>query len=87
MNRITPTVVWVLLCTLSIVSVVQLRQRWCGWAAAVLVILIAAAKAQLVMRHYMEVTRARRVWQVLYAAWTVAAAATIIIGFVLSPRT
>jgi hypothetical protein len=79
--------VWLLLCALSVISVVQLRQGWSGRAAAVLVILIAAIKAQLVIRHYMEVRRARRVWQFLYTAWTVAAAMTLIIGFVMSLQT
>jgi cytochrome c biogenesis protein CcdA len=85
-KRLTLSKVWLLLCALSVVSVVQLRQGWSGQAAGVLVILIAAIKAKLVMRHYMEVTRARRVWQFLYTAWTVAVAATIIIGFALSLR-
>jgi heme/copper-type cytochrome/quinol oxidase subunit 4 len=86
MKRPTLVVVWVLLCALSIISVVQLREGWSGRAAALFVILIAAIKAQLVIRRYMEVTRAKRVWQFLYTGWTVAAAATLIIGFVLSLR-
>jgi hypothetical protein len=79
-----PRVVWICLCVLSIVSVVQLEQGWSGWAAAVLVILIAATKAHLIIRHYMEATRARPLWRYLYGAWTFAAAATLCIGYLLS---
>jgi hypothetical protein len=83
---VKPAAIWICLCTLSIVSVVQLKQGWSGWAAAVLVVLIAAVKVRLVLSHYMEVTRARRLWQFLYGAWTFAAAATIAVGYVLSLR-
>jgi uncharacterized membrane protein len=86
MSRTTPAIVWTCLCVLSIVSVVQLEQGWSAWASAVLVIVIAAIKARLIIRHYVEVRRARRVWRFLYAAWTFAAAATIAVGYVLSLR-
>jgi hypothetical protein len=83
---IKPVLIWICLCALSIVSVVQLKQGWSGSAAAVLVVVIAAMKVHLVMRHYMEVTSARRLWRFLYGAWTFAAAATITAGYVLSLR-
>jgi hypothetical protein len=84
--RAAPVTIWVCLCALSIVSVVQLKQGWSGWAAAVLVVVIAAIKVRLVIRHYMEVTSARRLWRFLYGAWTFAAAATITVGYVLGLR-
>jgi Na+/citrate or Na+/malate symporter len=81
-----PAIIWICLCALSIVSVVQLEQGWSHRAAAILVVLIAAMKARLVITHYMEATRARRLWRFLYGAWTFAVAATIAVGYVLSLR-
>jgi len=81
-----PVIVWVCLCALSIVSVMQLELGWSGSAAAILVIVFAALKARLVIRHYMEATRARPLWRILYGAWTFAVAAAFCIGYVLSLR-
>jgi hypothetical protein len=77
-------VLWIILCALSIFSVVQVEEGWWSWLAAVLVIVIAAAKAWLVIHHYMEAKHARPLWRVLYNAWNIVAAATIIAGYLLA---
>jgi hypothetical protein len=81
-----PAVVWVCLCALSIVSVVMIEHGGPTWVPAVLATVIAAIKARLIIKHYMEVTRARPVWRMLYGAWTFAAAAALCIGYLLSLR-
>jgi len=66
------------LCGLTLVSVTLVEEGWWRWSAPIMVTVIAAIKARLVVVHYMEAHRARRVWRVLYGAWIFAAAATII---------
>lgn len=77
-------VLWVILCALSIFSVVQVEEGWWSRLAAVLVIVIAAAKARLVIQHYMEAKRARPLWRVMYNAWNIVTAAIIIAGYLLA---
>jgi hypothetical protein len=75
-----PALVWCLLCALTVTSIsFAAAEGWreLAWTA---IVLTAATKARLVIVHYMEVGHAASHWRMLYAAWTVAAAATIIIG-------
>jgi Prokaryotic Cytochrome C oxidase subunit IV len=83
---LSPVAVWLYLCALSVLSVAQLEQHWSRWIVPLLVVVIAALKAQLIIRAYMEAGRARALWRYLYNAWTFAAAATIGIGYLLSLR-
>jgi len=78
--------IWAALCGLTIVSVMVVEEGWWRWSAPMLVAVIAALKARLVIVHYMEAGRARRLWRVLYAAWIFAAAATIILGYLMGAR-
>jgi hypothetical protein len=80
-----PACIWFILCVLTAFSVLQVGEHWWRGLTPLLVIAIAAVKAQLVIHHYMEARRARPLWRVLYLAWNVVAAATIIIG-VLAAR-
>jgi heme/copper-type cytochrome/quinol oxidase subunit 4 len=81
--RDMPVVVWVALCGLTVLSVALVEGgAWRG-AASVVIVLVAALKSRLVMLHYMEATHAAKHWRFLYEAWNFAAAATIIIGYLL----
>lgn len=75
-----PALVWGVLCALTVASVgVAESDRW-RQISEVLIVLAAAAKARLVIVHYMELRCAAAHWRVLYEAWIVAAAAAILIG-------
>jgi len=55
------TLAWLLLCVLSVLSVVMAAQSHTGFARMVLTLLVAAlawAKARVLLRHYLEVQRA-----------------------------
>lgn len=59
------TVAWLLLCALSVASVVLAAQSHEGLARMALTLLVAAlawTKAQLLLRHYLELPRAGRVF-------------------------
>jgi Prokaryotic Cytochrome C oxidase subunit IV len=79
-----PSVIWAILCALTLLSVGQIEAGWWRAAAAPLVVVIAGLKAHLVMRHYMETGRARPVWRLLYAGWVFAASAALIVGYAMS---
>jgi hypothetical protein len=81
-----PAAVWLILCVLSVMAVVQLEEGWSHRTASLLVVLLAAIKARLIIRHYMEANRARPTWRILYNAWDFAVAATLGIGYWMSIR-
>ena len=59
------TVAWLLLCALSVLSVVVAAQSHVGLARMALTLLVAAlawAKARVLLRHYLEVQRAGTVF-------------------------
>jgi len=82
-----PTIVWLLLCGLTILSVAVAEGRWLRGFSSIVVVLIAAAKSRLVIQHYMEATRAAKHWRFLYATWNFFVAATIIVGYAMGMRT
>ena len=82
-----PTLVWCLLCALTIASVALAEGGWGRGVFSVVVVLIAAVKSRLVILHYMEASRAARHWRFLYEAWNFAAAATIVIGHLMGTGT
>ena len=82
----TPAAVWLVLCVLSVMAVVQLEEGSSRTTASLLVVLLAAIKARLIIRHYMEAHRARPLWRLLYNAWDFAVAATLGIGYLISIR-
>lgn len=81
---IKPTLIWVALMSLTVLSVSLFEGGWLGRMSSVLIVLIAAVKARMVILHYMEATSAARHWRFLYETWNFAASATIIIGYLLS---
>lgn len=81
-----PSVVWLLLVGLTLVSVGLFEGGVLGSALSVVIVLIAAVKSRMVILHYMEAKHASGRWRFLYELWNFAAAATIIIGYVLSAR-
>lgn len=77
------TVAWLLLCALSVASVVLAAQSHVGLARMALTLLVAAlawAKAQLLLRHYLELPRAGRVFARLLQGFAMLAP----LGLVLS---
>jgi Prokaryotic Cytochrome C oxidase subunit IV len=81
-----PAAVWLILCLLSVVAVVQLEEGGSRRTASLLVVVLAAIKARLIIRHYMEADRARAAWRILYNAWDFAVASTLGIGYWMSIR-
>jgi hypothetical protein len=81
-----PAAVWLTLCLLSVVAVVQLEEGRSRTTASLLVVLLAAIKARFIIRYYMEADRARLLWRILYNAWDFAVAATLGIGYWMSIR-
>lgn len=83
-NTIGSTVVWVILISLTLLSVALFETGWLGKMSSVLIVLIAAVKSRLVIIHYMEAKHAARHWRFLYETWNFAVTATITIGYILS---
>jgi heme/copper-type cytochrome/quinol oxidase subunit 4 len=83
---IGPTLAWVMLIGLTLLSVALFESGWLGRMSSVLIVLIAAVKSRLVIIHYMEATRAARHWRFLYETWNFAVSATIVIGYLLGLR-
>ena len=80
----TPVVVWAVLCGLTLVSVLLVEGGWWRSIAPVIIVLIAAVKSRMVILNYMEARHARPHWRFLYEAWNFAAAATLVIGCLMS---
>lgn len=81
-----PLAVWLLLMGLTLCSVGLLEGGWLRSTASLVVVLIAAWKSRLVILHFMEASHAPGHWRVFYELWNFAAAATLIIGHLLSLR-
>lgn len=61
--------VWLLLMALSLVSTLLAEGAEHAEYAVVTIFIIAAAKGDLVITHYMEAGRAQPHWKPLYRAW------------------
>ena len=81
-----PVAVWLLLVGLTLCSVGLFEGGWLGQAAPLVIVLIAAWKSRLVILHFMEARHAPGHWRVLYELWNFAAAATLVIGYLMSLR-
>jgi hypothetical protein len=79
-----PILIWLVLCGLTALSMLLVEGDWWRAAAPVPLVLIAASKSRLVILHFMEARHARPHWRFLYEAWNFAAAATIILGCLMS---
>jgi heme/copper-type cytochrome/quinol oxidase subunit 4 len=71
MQRWSPraSTIWLLLIALSLVSTVVAEGSDHALYAVLAIFVIAAAKADLVIVHYMEAGRAERRWLIMYRAW------------------
>lgn len=76
--------VWIVLCGLTVFSVAFSHGVSWRSSASILAVLIAAAKTRLVILNFMESRHALPHWRLLYDVWNFAAAATIIVGYILS---
>lgn len=81
-----PVRVWLLLMGLTLCSVALFEGGWLGPAASIVIVLIAAWKSRMVILHFMEARHAPGHWRVLYELWNFAAAATLLIGYLVSLR-
>ena len=82
-SGLTSFAVWLMLCALTLLSMLVIEENH-RWIASIAVVLLAAAKSRLVMVHYMELRRAARHWQLLYQTWIFAVAAAVLIGYFVS---
>lgn len=80
----TPTrsafAVWLLLMSLTLVSFGVFEGHVLRSLSTLVVVAIAAGKAHLVVKHFMEVAHAPGNWRFLYETWVFVAAAIIVIG-------
>ena len=81
-----PSVVWLALIGLTLISVGLFEGGMLGPALSVVIVLIAAVKSRMVILHFMEAKHVSGRWRFLYELWNFSAAATIIIGYVLGVR-
>jgi heme/copper-type cytochrome/quinol oxidase subunit 4 len=85
-NESSPSLVWFVLCGLTIFSLVIFESASWRLSTSVLVVLISAIKARLIIVHFMHVRQAQPHWRFLYEAWNVVVTATIVIGCLLSQQ-
>ncbi len=76
----SPRAVWLLLIGLTVVSFTLFEGHWLTSLSTLVVVVIAACKARLVVRHFMEVAHAPGNWRFAYETWVFVAAAIIVIG-------
>ena len=67
-----PMAIWIALVALTLVSVLLAERIHWGGIAVVAMFLIAGAKGELVVAHYMEIGRALPHRRVAYRVWLVA---------------
>jgi hypothetical protein len=84
LGQYSTTAVWLLLCGLTLFSLAFFESSAWRWSSSILTVLIAAAKARLVIVSFMETKQALPHWRLLFEVWYFAAATTIIIGYALS---
>ena len=75
-----PATLWMVLVGLTVLAVAICEEQLLGTYSSFVIVLIAAAKARLVILHYMEARHAPAHWRFLYETWNFSAAAIIIIG-------
>ena len=76
----SPRIIWLLLVMLTLLSVGIAEKEWLHPVSFVAIVLIAAAKARMVILHYMEASHAPLRWRFLYETWNFCMAAVVIIG-------
>jgi heme/copper-type cytochrome/quinol oxidase subunit 4 len=83
-NTISPTRIWLILIALTGVAVFTAERLAWRDAATITIFALAAAKAYLVITHYMETDRAPPQWRTLYPLWAGAVGVTLIAGHLLA---
>jgi len=78
-----PARIWLILMALTGASVLLAEQLSLRAVAVAGIFLIAAAKAELVMRHYMELGLAERYWLIMYSIWLAVVTLMLVIGHLL----
>lgn len=76
----SPLTVWLVLMTLTVVSFVLFEGHVLASLSTFVIVAIAAQKAHLVVKHFMEVAHAPGHWRFLYETWVFVVAAIIVIG-------
>lgn len=78
-----PARIWLALVVLTVLSVILAEQLGLRSLAVAAIFLIAAAKAELVMRHYMELRLAELNWVIMYSIWLAVVTTMLIIGHLI----
>lgn len=71
---------WVILIMLAIGSLAVAESGLVTVISSAVIIAIAAYKARLIMRHFMELDSLSHRWRMLYTIWIVVACSVILIG-------
>jgi len=80
----TKTRVWVALVWATLLSWVAAESGETALLAAVAVLVVAAAKVGLVLRHFMEVGRGSGAWRYFFTSWVIAVTGVMLVGYVLA---
>ena len=75
-----PFAIWLILIACTLASFGIFERRLLGPLSTLVIVTIAAVKARLVLRHFMEAAQAPGKWRFLYETWIFVAAAIIVIG-------
>ncbi len=78
------TKVWVALVSATLLSWVAAEAGETAQLAAVAVLVIAAAKVGLVVRHFMDVGRGSGSWGYFFTSWVVAVTGVMVVSYVLA---
>jgi heme/copper-type cytochrome/quinol oxidase subunit 4 len=75
--------VWALLISLTLTSTVIAEGFHQADMAMSAIFVIAAAKSNLVLMHYMEARSAESQWLIMYRIWLLVVASTLVVGHLL----
>jgi hypothetical protein len=82
MNSIRPLIIWLILMGLTLISAFVAEGLNHARFAIVCIFVIAAAKGDLVIMHYMEAGRAELHWTIMYRMWLGVVTTMLIFGHV-----
>jgi uncharacterized membrane protein len=86
MNGWSPraSTIWLLLMALSLLSTLLAEGSDRAIYAVIVIFVIAAAKGDLVIMHYMEAGRAEPHWRLMYRAWLGVVTVLLISGHIVA---
>jgi Prokaryotic Cytochrome C oxidase subunit IV len=73
-----PATIWLILISLTLISIAIAERFDSAKLAIITVFLISALKADRVVVHYMEIKHAEASWQPLYRTWIIAVTVAIV---------